>query len=80
MLVTEQGAVSNAAEPGASGIRDMVHPKLTGANAFDAKGRASAARAMVRGRSDGPTRTQCQPRSHLCAFPLKIIRGRVVQN
>jgi len=71
MRVTEQGAARNAAEPGASGIRDMVHPRLTRANAFDAKGLAYAARAVVQGRSDGSLFLECQPRSHLCEFPLK---------
>ena len=73
MRVTEQGAASNAVELGASGIRGMAHPRLTRANAFGAKGLASAARAVVQGRSDGPTRTKCEPRSHLCVFLLKII-------
>jgi hypothetical protein len=68
MRVTEQGAASNAVELGASGIRDMVHPKPTRANAFDAKGLAYAARAVVQGRSDGPTHTKCQPTSHVCVF------------
>jgi hypothetical protein len=68
MRVTEQGAASNAVELGASGIRDMVYPKLTRANAFDAKGRVYAARVVVQDRSDGPTRTKCQPTSHMCVF------------
>src|ERR1035441_7993006 len=69
MRVTEQGAANNVAEQGASGIPAMVHPKPTGANAFDAKGRVYAARVVVRDRSDGPTRTRGQPRSQPCVLP-----------
>jgi hypothetical protein len=71
MRVTEQGAVSNAAEPGASDTLDTGNPKPTRPNAFGAKGLGYAARAVVQGRSDGSLFLECQPRSHLCEFPLK---------